>query len=229
MGRSINFSKQRYAMRIWVDPARMEALGIPPAAVVDAVRQQNAQVTTGSLGREPMREDTAFELRLVTKGRLQDAEEFEDIILRANPDGSVVRIRDVARVELGSEQYGVRSTFNNRPAASIGLYQNPDANAVEVMRGVHATMEDLAKRFPPGLRYEIALDRTEFVREAISEVVKTLFEAIVLVVAVTYLFLQNWRATLIPSIAVPVALVGTFRSEERRVGKECRSRWSPYH
>ncbi len=210
MGRIVNFSNQRYAMRIWVDPARMEALGIPPAAVVDAVRQQNAQVTTGSLGREPMREDTAFELRLVTKGRLQDAEEFEDIILRANPDGSVVRIRDVARVELGSEQYGVRSTFNNRPAASIGLYQNPDANAVEVMRGVHATMEDLAKRFPPGLRYEIALDRTEFVREAISEVVKTLFEAVLLVVVVTYLFLQNWRATLIPSIAVPVALVGTF-------------------
>ena len=135
MGRIINFSNQRYAMRIWVDPARMEALGIPPSAVVDAVRQQNAQVTTRLARQGADAADTAFELRLVTKGRLQDAEEFEDIILRANPDGSVVRIRDVARVELGSEQYGVRSTFDNRPAASIGLYQNPDANAVEVMAG----------------------------------------------------------------------------------------------
>lgn len=210
MGRIINFSNMRYAMRIWLDPARMESLNISPSAVVQAIEQQNAQVTTGSLGKEPMRADTAFELRLVTKGRLREAEEFGNIILRANADGSVVRINDVARVELGSEQYGVRSSFNNRPAASIGLYQNPDANAVEVMEGVRATMEELSRRFPPGLKYEIALDRTEFVREAISEVVKTLFEAIILVVIVTYLFLQNWRATLIPSIAVPVALVGTF-------------------
>ncbi|GAA0601925.1 efflux RND transporter permease subunit [Craurococcus roseus] len=210
MGRIVNFSNMRYAMRVWLDPARMESLNIGPSTVVEAVREQNAQVTTGSLGREPMRDAPAFELRLVTKGRLQDAEEFENIILRANPDGSVVRVGDVGRVELGSEQYGVRSTYNNQSAASIGLYQNPDANAVEVMQGVHATMADLAKRFPPGLKYEIALDRTEFVRESIKEVVKTLFEAILLVVAVTYLFLQNWRATLIPSIAVPVALVGAF-------------------
>ena len=210
MGRIINTSNQRYAMRVWLDPVRMEALNIAPSAVVEAVQQQNVQVTTGALGREPMRADTAFELRIVTKGRLEDAEEFENIILRANPDGSVLRIGDVGRVELGSEQYGVRSSFDNRPAASISLYQNPDANAVEVMAGVHATMEDLAKRFPPGLRYEIALDRTEFVKEALREVVKTLIEAIALVVAVTYLFLQNWRATLIPSIAVPVAIVGTF-------------------
>lgn len=210
MGRIVNFSNKRYAMRIWLDPARMEALGIAPSAITAAIEQQNAQITVGSLGREPVEAAPAFELQIVTKGRLTEAREFADIVIRANPDGSVVRVRDVGRVELGSEQYGSRSTFDNKPAASLGLFQNPEANAVEVMRGVHATMADLAKRFPPGLKYKVALDRTDFVRAAIQEVYKTLFEAILLVVIVTYVFLQNWRATLIPAIAVPVALVGTF-------------------
>ncbi|MDT0187985.1 efflux RND transporter permease subunit [Microbacterium sp. ARD31] len=210
MGRIVNLSNKRYAMRVWLDPAKMEALGIGPQAVVDAVRQQNAQITTGTLGKPPMEDAPPLELQIVTKGRLVETSEFENIVLRANPGGSVVRIRDVARVELGSEQYGVRSSFDNKPSAALRLYQNPQANAVEVMQGVRTTMKELAKRFPPGLKYEIALDRTEFVKEAIREVYKTLLEAIVLVVAVTYLFLQNWRATLIPAIAVPVALVGTF-------------------
>ncbi|GJD48294.1 Efflux pump membrane transporter BepG [Methylobacterium crusticola] len=210
MGRIVNFSNQRYAMRVWLDPARMESLGIGPGLIVQAVQQQNAQITVGSLGREPVRDAPAFEIQIVTKGRLTEAREFADIVIRANPDGSVVRVRDVGRVELGSEQYGSRSTYDNKPAASLGLYQNPEANAVEVMKGVRATMKDLAKRFPPGLQYRIALDRTEFVEASIHEVYKTLLEAIVLVVAVTYLFLQSWRATLIPAIAVPVALVGTF-------------------
>lgn len=210
MGRIVNLSNKRYAMRVWLDPAKMEALGIGPQAVVEAVRQQNAQITTGSLGKQPMEDAPPLEMQIVTKGRLVETSEFENIVLRANPGGSVVRIRDVARVELGSEQYGVRSSFDNKPSAALRLYQNPQANAVEVMQGVRATMKELAKRFPPGLKYEIALDRTEFVKEAIREVYKTLLEAIALVVLVTYLFLQNWRATLIPAIAVPVALVGTF-------------------
>ncbi|MET7244660.1 efflux RND transporter permease subunit [Methylobacterium sp. EM32] len=210
MGRIVNFSNKRYAMRVWLDPARMESLGLGPSQIVQAVEQQNAQITVGSLGKEPVRDAPAFELQIVTKGRLTEAKEFADVVIRANPDGSVVRIRDVGRVELGSEQYGSRSTYDNLPAASLGLYQNPEANAVEVMKGVRATMKDLAKRFPPGLKYKIALDRTEFVDASIHEVVKTLIEAIVLVVVITYLFLQNWRATLIPAIAVPVALVGTF-------------------
>lgn len=210
MGRIVNFSNMRYAMRIWLDPVKMEALAIGPQTVTSAIEQQNAQITTGVLGKQPLSEPTAFELQLVTQGRLLKPEEFGNILLRANPDGSVVRVRDVARVELGSEQYGVRSSFDGRPTATLGIYQNPDANAVEVMEGAHATMKELAKRFPPGLTYRIALDATEFVREAIWEVVRTLFEALVLVVIVTYLFLQNWRATLIPAIAVPVALVGTF-------------------
>ncbi|GAA0272874.1 Efflux pump membrane transporter BepE [Methylorubrum aminovorans] len=210
MGRIVNLSNKRYAMRVWLDPAKMEALGIGPQAVVEAVRQQNAQITTGTLGKPPMEDAPPLELQIVTKGRLIDTSEFENIVLRANPGGSVVRIRDVARVELGSEQYGVRSSFDNKPSAALRLYQNPQANAVEVMQSVRATMKELAKRFPPGLKYEIALDRTEFVKEAIREVYKTLLEAIALVVLVTYLFLQNWRATLIPAIAVPVALVGTF-------------------
>ena len=211
MGRIQNFSQKRYAMRLWLDPVKMEALAISPDAVIRAVSQQNEQITTGSLGKPPTDgAPTAFELQVVTQGRLSQPQEFANILLRANPDGSVVRVRDVARVELGSEQYGVRSSFDGEPSATLGLYQTPGANAVHVMDGVKATMAELARRFPPGLKYKIALDRTEFVREAIREVVHTLFEALILVVVVTYLFLQNWRATLIPSIAVPVALVGTF-------------------
>ncbi|MGE7152307.1 efflux RND transporter permease subunit [Methylorubrum rhodesianum] len=210
MGRILNFSNMRYAMRIWLDPARMEALSLSTETVLQAVQAQNAQVTTGSLGKLPMGRATPFELQLVTKGRLMKPEEFGNIVLRADPDGSVVRVSDVARVELGSEQYGVTSNFDGKPSATLGIFQNPDANAVEVMNGTRATMADLAKRFPPGLHYTIALDSTEFVKEAIYEVVRTLLEAILIVTVVTYLFLQNWRATLIPTIAVPIALIGTF-------------------
>lgn len=210
MGRVLNFSNKRYAIRVWLDPVKMEALAIGPDAVITAITNQNEQITTGTLGKPPMDKPTAFELQLVTTGRLTEPKQFADIVLRANPDGSVVRVGDVGRVELGSEQYGVSSTFNGRPAAVLGLYQSPDANAVEVMAGARREMEALAKRFPSGLKYEIALDRTEFVMKAIEEVVHTLIEAIVIVVVVTYLFLQNWRATLIPTLAVPVALIGTF-------------------
>ncbi|GJE54513.1 MULTISPECIES: efflux RND transporter permease subunit [Methylobacterium] len=210
MGRIQNFSQMRYAMRLWLDPAKMEGLGIGVDRVREAVTAQNAQITTGSLGKPPLDNPTPFQLQIVTKGRLTKPEEFGNIVLRANPDGSVVRVSDVARVELGSEQYGVTSSFDGKPSATLGIYQNPDANAVEVMDGARETMKDLAKSFPPGLHYKIALDRTEFVKEAIYEVVHTLVEAILIVIVVTYLFLQNWRATLIPSIAVPVALIGTF-------------------
>ncbi|GJE27284.1 efflux RND transporter permease subunit [Methylobacterium organophilum] len=210
MGRIQNFSNMRYAMRIWLDPARMEALGLATETVLQAVQAQNAQITTGSLGKLPMDRATPFEVQLVTKGRLVKPEEFANIVLRANPDGSVVRVSDVGRVELGSEQYGVTSNFDGKPSATLGIFQNPDANAVEVMNGTRATMAELARRFPPGLHYKIALDSTEFVKEAIFEVVRTLIEAIAIVIVVTFVFLQNWRATLIPTIAVPVALIGTF-------------------
>lgn len=210
MGRILNFSNMRYAMRVWLDPARMEALSLSTETVLQSIQAQNAQVTTGSLGKLPMGRATPFELQLVTKGRLMKPEEFGNIVLRANPDGSVVRVSDVGRVELGSEQYGVTSNFDGKPSATLGIFQNPDANAVEVMNGTRETMAELAKRFPPGLHYAIALDSTEFVKEAIYEVVRTLVEAILIVTVVTYLFLQNWRATLIPTIAVPIALIGTF-------------------
>lgn len=211
MGRIQNFSQKRYAMRIWLDPVKMEALGLGTDAVVTAVEQQNAQITTGSIGKPPTSGPAPpFELQIITKGRLTHPDEFGKIVLRADPDGSVVRVRDVGRVELGSEQYGVRSSYDGRPAAVLGLYQVPGANAIQVMNGARATMAELAKRFPDGLKYEVALDRTVFVKKALEEVVVTLGEAILLVVAVTYLFLQNWRATLIPSIAVPVALIGTL-------------------
>jgi len=205
-----SFSNARFAIRVWLDPVRMEALNIGPAAVVSAVRQQNVQITAGSVGGPPQPQGTAFELQLITEGRLRSTEDFASIILRANPDGSVVRVRDVGRVELGAESYGITSRFSGQPSTTIGLFQAPGANAVQVMDGVKAAMEDLARRFPEGVRYDIASDRTTFVTVALHEVVKTLIEAIVLVTLVTYLFLQNWRATLIPVIAIPVSLLGAF-------------------
>ena len=202
MGRVLNFSQMRYAMRIWLDPVKMEALRLGTDVVVNAINQQNAQITTGSIGKEPTTgRAPPFELQIITKGRLSQPAEFENIVLRADPDGSVVRVRDVGRVELGSEQYGVNSSYDGKPAVTLALYQVP---------GAHETMRELATRFPDGLNYAIPLDQTVFVKKAVEEVVITLGEAILLVVVVTYVFLQNWRATLIPSIAVPVALIGTF-------------------
>lgn len=205
-----SFSNARFALRIWLDPVRMEALNIGPSTVVAAVREQNVQITAGSVGGPPQPSGTAFELQLITQGRLRSQEEFANIILRADPDGTVVRVCDVGRVELGAEAYGITSRFSGQPSTTIGLFQAPGANAVQVMNGIKAVMEDLARRFPAGIRYDIASDRTTFVTVALEEVVKTLFEAILLVVIVTYLFLQNWRATLIPVLAIPVSLLGTF-------------------
>ena len=210
VGRIHNLSAKRFAIRIWLDPARLEALRISPSAVVAAVQAQNREVAAGALGAAPMPQRGAPPLteQITAEGRLRTPREFGDIVVRADPNGSVVRVRDLGRVELGSEIYGVNSSFSGRPSATISIYQTPGANAVRVMNGIRAQMESLSKRFPSGVRYEVASDRTTFVRAALHEVLITLAIAVALVVAVTYLFLQSWRATLMrcrsrPSNSLP--------------------------
>ncbi|PPQ37300.1 efflux RND transporter permease subunit [Rhodopila globiformis] len=211
MGRVHNINKRIYAMRIWLDPLKMEAYGVDPQMVVNAVSAQNTQVVAGRLGGPPTDgHPPGYTLILSGQERLQHASEYDDIILRARPNGAVVRIKDVGHAELGAEDYTAGSEFSGLPAAAIQLYQVPGANAMQVMAGVRKTMQEAAQRFPPGMTYTITVDRTQMIRASIREVIKTLGMAIVLVIAVIFLFLQNWRATLIPSIAIPVALIGAF-------------------
>ena len=175
-----------------------------------AIREQNAQFAAGKVGAEPTNNPVEFTYTVTTQGRLQSAEEFENIIVRANPDGSKVRVKDVARVELGAKDYSFSATRNGQPTIPIGIYLAPGANQLETAQAVRDKMAELKQRFPAGLTYKIPYDTTKFVQVSIDEVVKTLGEAMVLVFLVVYLFLQNWRATLIPSLAVPVSIVGTF-------------------
>ena len=210
MGQVRNLSSKRYAMRIWLDPAKMEYMGIAPSDVVSAINAQNRVVAAGKLGAAPMPNASEVTRTVRAVGRLETAEEFGDIVLRANPDSSVVRINDVGRVELGAEVYGVNAKFSGKPSATIDLYQEPGANAVQLMKEVHQLMDRLTRQFPAGVHWQVAADRTRFVTAAIDEVLITLAIAIALVIAITYLFLQSWRTTLIPCLAIPVALVGTF-------------------
>ena len=206
----LNFGLQRYAMRIWLDPAKLSQLGFLASDVSDAIRDQNQQVAAGQLGQAPAPANQAFTFQLQAEGRLSQVEEFEDIILRADPDGSIVRIRDVARVELGAEDYDSSFHLNGTPAGSLGIFQLPDADALQLRQDVGETMERLAQYFPDDLEYVTPYDTTLFVRASIQEVVQALGLAIVLVYLVVFLFLQSWRATLIPAIAIPVSLVGTL-------------------
>lgn len=204
------FGPLDYAIRVWLDPARLAQLRLSPADIQAAIRGQNIQAPAGRIGARPISEDQQFQLTITTQGRLATAEEFERIVLRANPDGSVLRLGDVARVELGVRVADVETRFRGRPAQLFAVYQAPGANAVAAARAVRAAMAEMAERFPEGLRWEVTFDATTFVTATIDEVRKTLLEAFVLVVLVVYLFLGNLRATLIPTIAVPVSLIGTF-------------------
>ncbi len=211
VGRVHDSSQRKFAMRIWLNPMKMEGLGVDPRMVVNAISNQNTQVAAGILGDPPNGgHSPSYELILSGQGRFKHPSQFDSIILRARPDGAVVRIGDVGHVELGSQVYNTSSQFSGLPAAAIQIYQVPGANAVKVMSGVRATMKELAPRLPPGITYSITLDHTRIVVSSIHEVIRTLVIAIVLVVAVIFLFLQSWRTTLIPAIAIPVALVGTF-------------------
>ncbi|MBN3792036.1 multidrug efflux RND transporter permease subunit [Burkholderia sp. Ac-20353] len=199
-----------YAMRIWLDPNRLASRGLTASDVIAAVREQNVQVSAGQLGAEPSPKAADFLVSINVRGRLRTVQEFGDIVLRNGDDGQVVRLSDVARLELGAGDYTLRAFFNDKHSAVIGVFLSPGANALEVAKSVYAKLDELSKSFPPGIAYRPVWDPTVFVRESIRAVQHTLIEAVVLVVFVVILFLQTWRASIIPLIAVPVSVVGTF-------------------
>lgn len=200
----------KYAMRIWLDPEKMRTYSLMPSDVARAIQAQNNDVSSGSLGALPAVQGQRLNATISSRSRLQTPAQFEQIILKSEPNGSVVHLSDVAKIELGSESYAVSSQFNGKTSAGLGIELASDANALDVSKAVKERLAQLAEFFPPGLKYEVAYDTTPFVQISIKEVVKTLLEAIALVVLIMYLFLQNWRATLIPAIAVPIVLLGTF-------------------
>jgi hydrophobe/amphiphile efflux-1 (HAE1) family protein len=210
VGQAFVFGALDYSMRIWFATERLVQLGLAPSDIITAILSQNVQGAVGRVGARPTTDDTQFQINLQTKGRLATPEEFGAIVVRANPDGSVLRVRDVARVELGAATQDTESRLNGNPAVTIGIYLAPGANAVQTSARVSATLDQLQKRFPEGLRKVILWDSSQFVSDTIHEVIKTLAEAFVLVVAVVFLFLGNLRATIIPTVAVPVSLIGTF-------------------
>lgn len=204
------FASINYSMRIWLDPDKLLQYNLTASDISNAVQEQNAQFTPGKFGQDPMEDPQPFTYTAITTGRLSDPKEFENIILRAEPDGSTLKLKDVARVELGAQNYNVAANYNGNPSVAIGVYLAPGANALATTAAVAQKMAELSKNFPAGIKYEIPFNTTEFVKISIDEVIKTLFEAILLVGIVVYLFLQSVRASLIPLIAVPIALIGTF-------------------
>jgi hydrophobic/amphiphilic exporter-1 (mainly G- bacteria), HAE1 family len=204
------FGAEEYSMRVWLDPAKLKARQLTTEDVVNAIREQNVQVAAGRIGEPPAPQDVALQLVVNTQGRLLEVSQFEDLILKAGTEGRITRVRDVARVERGAKNYNRSSKLNGQPCASLAVYQLPGANALEVAEQLKATMKRLSGNFPQGMEYSIPFDTTMFVDASIHEVYKTLGEAVVLVILVIFLFLQDWRATLIPCAAIPVSLIGTF-------------------
>lgn len=204
------FGAGDYAVRIWLNPEKVASLKLTTGDIITAIREQNRQAAAGTIGAQPSGQGNPFQLLIKVKGRLENVEEFNDIIIRVGENGAITRLRDVARVELGSNSYALRSLLNNKPAAAVAIFQSPGSNAIQLSDDVRARMEELKQTFPAGVDYDIVYDPTIFVRGSIEAVVKTLLEAILLVVVVVVLFLQTWRASIIPLVAVPVSLVGTF-------------------
>jgi HAE1 family hydrophobic/amphiphilic exporter-1 len=210
VGDVIVFGIGRYAMRLWLDPDRLAGRNVTADEVVQALREQNMQVAAGQVGAPPVRAGQTFQISVRAEGRLTDPSQFENIILKRSSGGALVRVKDVGRTELGAESYSTALRYQQRDAVGFGVLLLPTANALQVFRDVTAEIDRLSKRFPPGLKIEVAFDTTTVVAESIREVVTTLLEAIALVVLVMFLFLQNWRTTLIPAITIPVSLIGTF-------------------
>ncbi len=204
------FGSGDYAMRVWLNPDKIAARNLTASDVVAAIREQNVQVAGGVIGQQPVKSPVNFELQVNVKGRLISEEEFGNIIVKAGPNGEKTLLKDVARLELGAGSYGLRSLLNNKTAFAIPIFQSPGANALELSKNVRAKMEELKKNFPEGIDYSVVYDPTVFVRHSIEAVIHTLLEAILLVVIVVILFLQTWRAAIIPLAAVPVSLIGTF-------------------
>lgn len=204
------FGAGDYGMRIWLDPDRLKVRNLTTQDVIQAIREQNVEAAAGQIGEPPVPEGQTFQYAINTRGRLSDVEEFENIIVRTGASGELVRVKDVASVELGSRSYSIRSQLNGAPTAALAVFQLPGANAIEVVTGVLQRMEELAERFPPGLEFLVPYDSTEVIRHSIEEVAVTLLMTLVLVIFTVYVFLQNFWATLIPSVTIPVSLIGTF-------------------
>ena len=209
VGRISNIGSRYYAMQIWVDPAKLANFGLTVQDVQNALKDQNRESAAGVLGQQPM-DGVDITVPITAQGRLSSASQFEEIVLRANPDGSLIRMRDVARVSLEASSYSTESGINGGNAAILGIYMLPGANAMEVAQSVKDAMKEISKSFPEGMEYNFPFDMTDYISESIHEVYKTLFEALFLVIVVVFLSLQNWRATLIPVVAVPISLIGTF-------------------
>jgi hydrophobe/amphiphile efflux-1 (HAE1) family protein len=210
VGQASLFGKMNYSMRIWFDAQRLTSLNLAPSDVVNVIRSQSVQAAVGRIGARPVDDAQQLQLNLQTLGRLSTPEEFGNIVLRANPDGSLLHVSDVARVEIGAQNLDAESRIDGRPGAGIAIYLAPGANAVTTAAGVQKALKDASVRFPPGLKYLVQFDTTTFVTDTIAEVLRTLAEAFVLVVVVVFLFLGSLRATIIPTVAVPVSLIGTF-------------------
>ncbi|HWR34985.1 MAG TPA: multidrug efflux RND transporter permease subunit [Clostridia bacterium] len=210
VGDVLIFGERKYAMRLWLDPVRLAKRDLTAQDVVDALREQNVQVAAGQVGEPPSMSGQAFQISVRAVGRLLDPKQFEAIIIKRAPDGSLIQLRDVGRAELGAESYGSNLAYNGHEAIGLGVLQLSNANALDVDKGVLQELERLSHQFPPGLKYQVAFDTTRAVSESINEVLKTLVEAIVIVVLVIFLFLQSWRSTVIPAITIPVSLIGAF-------------------
>jgi HAE1 family hydrophobic/amphiphilic exporter-1 len=204
------FGERRYAMRLWLDPNRLASRNLIAQDVIDALDEQNLQVGAGQIGQQPAPDGQQYQIDLRAVGRLTDVSQFEDIVIRTGADGALVKLKDVGRAELGAENYSTFLRFRGNEGVGIGIFQIPGSNALEVAKAVKAEMARLAESFPPGMKYQVAFDTTSFVEESLAELVKTLFEAIALVVLVIFIFLQDWRTTLIPVIVIPLTLIGTF-------------------
>ncbi|ODR90598.1 efflux RND transporter permease subunit [Sinorhizobium alkalisoli] len=204
------FGEREYALRVWLDPQKLSAYGMTAGDVVEALRQQNVQVSGGAIGGPPMSGDAAFQYTVTTDGRFSDARQFRYVIVKATEDGRLVQLQDVARVELGAREYVTNSYLNGSPAVALGIFSRPGTNALAAADAIQATMADLSRDFPEGLEYRIIYNPTEFISESIDEVYKTIGEAVVLVALVVVVFLQSWRTAIIPIVAIPVSLIGTF-------------------
>ena len=210
VGEVVIFNERKYAMRLWLDPVKLAARKLTAADVVGALREQNISIAAGQVGAEPALPGQAIELSLRADGRFRDADQFGRMIVKTDTDGTLVLLKDVGRAEIGAEDYSSILRYNGVQSVGLGIFQLPNANALDVQRDALAALEELSQTFPPGLKYQIGFDPTSAVRDQITEVVTTLAEAIVLVIVVIFIFLQGWRATIIPAITIPVSLIGTF-------------------
>ena len=210
VGDAYIFGQQNYSMRVVLDSVRMAQLSLTPSDIINVVREQNRDFPAGLIGREPTPQQNELTIPIITRGRLTEVRDFEEMIVRALPNGSMIRLKDVARIELGAQSYDLEGRYRGKPTALLLTFLAPGFNALDVVKSVRKRMDELSKSFPPGVSYDVPYDTTKFIEVSIEEVIKTLRDAMILVILVVFLFLQSWRATLIPAVAVPVSLIGTF-------------------